>query len=217
MRGDRRLIFAEDFDQPRGDKPPAPPPQADPVFTKADILAARDAGWRDGHAAGLAECECGTAALTHHALTTIADRLDTARAEANAIAEATAEAVVTLLMAAFATAFPALAARHGETESRAVIRAILPGLREEPAVAVRLAPQAVEAVSAEIARHDPDLADRIRIIPTDAQPLGDITITWRAGSATRNTAALWAEIEAILAPAGLLPAPIRQKETEHVQ
>ncbi len=119
-------------------------------------------------------------------------------------------------MGAFAAAFPALSARHAQAELCAVIRAVLPGLREEPRVIVRVAPSTVDAITSEMARHGADWADRLRIEPSETLPPGDVSITWRAGSATRDTAAIWNEIESILAPAGLLPAFVRQKETEDV-
>ena len=66
-----------------------------------------------------------------------------------------------------------------------------------------------------------DLLDRVRLIPTDAIPPGDMRISWRAGSVRRDTAGLWADIENILAPAGLLSPAVRatitRKETENVE
>ncbi len=45
---------------------------------------------------------------------------------------------------------------------------------------------------------------------------GDARVTWRNGQALRDTAALWAQIVDILAPAGLLPYAAA-KEAEHVE
>ena len=133
------------------------------------------------------------------------------------MAEEAAEAVARLLMDAFATAFPALCARHAEGELRAIVRSVLPRLQEEPSIVVRASPHATQALADEIAAIDPDLVDRVRIVPTDSVPLGDIRIAWRAGNARRDTAGLWAEIENVLAPAGLLsPAvPVRNSVKEH--
>jgi flagellar biosynthesis/type III secretory pathway protein FliH len=210
-------IFGEDFDRPRPAAPPPDPKPPEPVYSAADLQETRAQALREGHAAGLAEADGITAALARHALLTIAERLDTARDEANTVAEEAAEAVARLLMDAFATAFPALCARHAEGELRAIVRSVLPRLQEEPSIVVRASPHATQALADEIAAIDPDLIDRVRIVPTDSVPLGDIRISWRAGNARRDTAGLWAEIENVLAPAGLLsPAiPVRNSVKEH--
>ncbi len=215
------LIFGEDFDRPQPAKPPPDPKPVEPVYSAADLQMARAEALRDGHAAGLAEADGVTATLARHALLTIAERLDTARSEANTIAEEAAEEVARLLMDAFATAFPALCVRHAEAELRAIVRSVLPRLQEEPAITVRASPHLTQALTEEIAAIDPELLDRVRVIPTDAVPAGDLRIAWRAGSARRDTAGLWAEIENVLAPAGLL-SPVnhardRVKEPENVE
>ncbi len=200
-------IFGEDFDRPRPAKPEPVPTPPEPVYNAADLQEVRAQALRDGHAAGLAEADGVAAALARHALLTIAERLDGARDEANAVAEEAAEAVARLLMDAFATAFPALCARHAEGELRAIVRSVLPRLREEPMIEVRASPHVAQALSDEIAAVDPDLIDRVRVVSTDAVPMGDIRIAWRAGNARRDTAGLWSEIENVLAPAGLLSSP----------
>jgi flagellar biosynthesis/type III secretory pathway protein FliH len=214
-------IFAEDFDRPRPANPPPDPTPPEPVYSAAELQEARAQALRDGHAAGLAEADGVTGSLARHALLTIAERLDNARDEANTIAEDAAEAVARLVMDAFATAFPALCARHAEGELRAIVRSVLPRLQEEPAIVVRASPHVAQALSEEIAAVDPDLIDRVKVVPTDSIPMGDIRIAWRAGNARRDTAGLWAEIENVLAPAGLL-SPVAHsrnsvKEHENVE
>ena len=210
-------IFNEDFDRPTAPAPPPVPTPSEPVYSAADLQMARAEALRDGHAAGLAEADGVTAALARHALLTIAESLDAAKAEATGIAEETAEAIAQLLMDAFAAAFPALCVRHAEAELRAIMRAVLPRLHEEPSIVVRASPHVTDALTDEIAAIDPDLLDRVRVIPTDAVPEGDVRIAWRAGNVRRDTAGLWNEIENVLAPAGLLGRTRRTvKETEHV-
>ena len=216
-------LFGEDFDRP---KPVTPPPKTkppEPVYTAADLQTARAEALREGHAAGLAEADSATEALARGALLTIAERLDTARAAATDIAEEAAEAVARLLMDTLAAAFPALCAGHAEGELRAIVRAVLPHLHEDPIITVRASPHMTVALTEEIAALEPDLMDRVRLIPTDAVAVGDLRIAWRAGSARRDTAQLWAEIEAVLAPAGLLSQStsasnsVLMKEIENVE
>ena len=50
-------------------------------------------------------------------------------------------------------------------------------------------------------------------VECDAMPPGDVRIAWRNGSATRDAAALWQQVAAVLAPAGLLLAHAAIRET----
>ncbi len=210
-------IFAEDFDRPKAPEPPPTPEPLEPVYTAEQLQAARAEAMREGHEAGLAEADGITASLARHALLTIAESLQTAREDVRTIAEETAESLACLLMDAFATAFPALCARHADTELRAIVRAVVPHLHTEPTITIRASPHVTEALSEEIATLDPEVLDRVRIVPTDSVPEGDIRIAWRSGNASRDTARLWADIENVLAPAGLLNAARQTaKETENV-
>ncbi len=51
--GRARAIFVEDFDHPCDEPAAHPQPDPEPVFSKTDVVAAHDAGWREGHATGL--------------------------------------------------------------------------------------------------------------------------------------------------------------------
>jgi flagellar assembly protein FliH len=210
-------IFVEDFDRPKAPEPTPHPEPIEPVYTAAQLQTARAEAMREGHEAGLAEADGITASLARHALLTIAESLQTAREEVRTIAEDAAESLACLLMDAFATAFPALCARHAETELRAIVRAVVPHLHTEPAITIRASPHVTVALAEEIAALDPEALDRVRIVPTDSVPQGDIRIAWRSGKAHRDTSKLWADIENVLAPAGLLNAERQTaKEPEHV-
>jgi hypothetical protein len=64
-------LFAEDFDTPDA---ALEPEVIEPVFSAAEMTAAREAAWRDGHAAGLEEAIAGDAAATRQAMTAIAEQ-----------------------------------------------------------------------------------------------------------------------------------------------
>ena len=138
------------------------------------------------------------------ALIAISDQLEAARAEAVSIAEQSSEAIARLLMSCFATAFPALCARHGQHELTALLREILPALHREPNITVRISPRISAELATEVHALDAELAKRVRLLPTDALSPGDARIDWENGAATRDAASLWRQIENILAPAGLL-------------
>ncbi len=53
----------------------------------------------------------------------------------------------------------------------------------------------------------------MQIIECDAMAPGDVRIAWHNGAATRDAAALWQQVAAVLAPAGLLRADAAIRET----
>ena len=132
--GGAATLFNEDFDLPPAPIVPPEPEIIEPVFTASDIGAAREAAWRDGHDIGIAETAASGEVAVRQILAQIAAQLHTARNEAVAMADQAAEAIAKLLLDSFGAAFPALCARHGEAEIRAIIRAILPTLQQEPRV-----------------------------------------------------------------------------------
>jgi len=195
------LLFADDFDLP---PEPAEPEAIEPVFSAAEIAEAREAGWRDGHASTLAEAAASDTAAVRQTIEAIAAEFAALRETAAAQAGEAAEAIARLLLDSLAAVLPALCAQHGEAEMQALVRAVLPALSQEPEVTVRVGAESVEAISQEIAKCDPDLASRVRVVPCGTLPVGDVRITWRNGSATRDASALWQQVAAILMPAGLL-------------
>ncbi len=206
------VLFDDDFDLPP--VPPAPPePEIiEPVFTAAELAAAREDASREARDAALAEADAATRTMVSRALTAMAQEMTAARGDVAVVAEAAAEAMARLLLDCFATAFPALSARHGAGEVAAVVRRILPVLHREPRITVRVSPHISAAMAAEIEAMDPDLAARVKIIPTDAVAAEDVRIAWEDGGAVRDTKLLWDQIESILAPAGLLTSARTAKE-----
>jgi len=213
-RGSGVLLFDEDFDIP----PPPPDFEViEPVFSAAELHAAREEAARESRDATLAEIDVSGRAAACLALTEIAGQITAARADIISMSEQSSEAIARLLLGCFAAAFPALSARHGPREVAAVLREILPALRREPNITIRVNPHLVEALTEEFSSLEGDLAAHLRLIPTDAVTLGDARITWENGAATRDTASLWTQIENILAPAGLLNARQTTKEHELVE
>jgi flagellar assembly protein FliH len=201
MALDAAMLFADDFDLP---PEPAEPEVIVPVFSATELAQAREAGKHDGRAIGLAEAAASNAAATRQAIEAIASELATTRDAAAREATEAAEGIARLLLDSLSAVLPTLCAQHGEAEVQALVRAVLPALSQEPEVTVRVTPPSADAVSHEIAKFDPDLAARVHVVPCETLPIGDVRITWRNGTATRDAAALWQQVAAILTPAGLL-------------
>jgi flagellar biosynthesis/type III secretory pathway protein FliH len=202
-------LFAEDFDLPET----GPAPEViEPVFSAAELAAAREMGWREGHEAGLLAAAAGDAASTRATMAQIATQLCAEFEAASTRAEQQAESIARLLLASLAATFPTLSARYGDEEARAIVRSVLPALTQEPAITIRAHSDTTAAISREICQLDPDLRARVETVASEAMPPGDVRITWRNGSAVRSVDALWQQVADVLAPAGLLRADARVKE-----
>jgi flagellar assembly protein FliH len=194
-------LFAEDFDLPEA---AAKPKVVEPVFSVSELTAAREAAWREGHAAGLQEAAAADAAATKRSVAQIAAQLRAEVDVAREAAEQHAEMIAQLLLGSLAATLPALSARYGDAEVRAIVRTVLPQLCQEPAITIRAHPVMAAAVEQGIGELDPELKARVQTVACDDMAPGDARIAWRNGSVVRDTAALWRQVANILAPAGLL-------------
>jgi flagellar biosynthesis/type III secretory pathway protein FliH len=196
-----RALFDQDFDMPEV----APEPEViEPVYSSAELATEREAAWRQGHAAGLEAAAAGDTAATRSAIEAVSAQLASARDTAAALAEQSADAIARLLLDSLAAAFPVLCARYGEAEVQAIVRTVLPALTQEQVITVRANPRTAPSLVREIGGLDPDLAARVEVVACNAMPPGDVRVAWRNGAAVRDTAAVWQQVAAILAPAGLL-------------
>ncbi len=200
------VLYAEDFDDidspvATGSADPVPEPELiEPVFTAAELETAR----AEARQAGRLEAEHGLAGTRTHMLGALAAGIADACAAAHGAAEAAAEGVASCMLTALATCLPSLCEQHGAAELRALTRALLPALSDEPLITVRINPHMVAAMQDEIAMLDGDLADRVRLLPTDAIPPGDARVTWADGSAVRDARRARMAFEEGLAALGLL-------------
>ena len=203
-------LFAEDFDLPET----TPGPEVvDPVFSASELAAAREAAWRDGYADGLQKAAESDAAATRLAMAAIAEQLAAERDAAAIRADQSADVIARLLIDSLAVAFPDLCKQYGDAEVCAIVRVVLPGLRQEQAITVRAHPRTATALAQEITRLDADLTAHVQTVVCDAMSPGDVRIAWRSGSATRDAAELWRQVASVLMPAGLLMAHAAIRET----
>jgi len=211
----RRGLFSEDFDLAPGMSNAPDPEIIAPTFSTAELETARAEAFQAGSDAAAAQAASTDHALIRQAVTAIATHLAAARDELLHHAEETAASLARLLLGSLSAVLPELSARYGEAELQAVIRAVLPGLFKEPAVTVRINPCHAAAAAREIETAEPELAARLHIVPTDSVPPGDVRIAWRNGAASRDAAALWAQVTEALGLAGLAPPPAETRELEH--
>ena len=204
------VLYAEDFDDdgtaPHAaeDTPAAEPEVIEPTFTVTELEAAR----AEGRAAGRAEAERGLAASRTHMLGLLATGVADGRAGAADAAIRAADSVAKCMLGVLLACLPAMCERHGVAELRALSRAVLPGLVDEPKIVVRVHPHMLPPMQAEVAALDFELAERIQLLPTEAVAPGDLRISWADGSVTRDTGKARTIIEDALAGLGLLQREI---------
>lgn len=198
------VLFAEDFDLPEAEQPAPEPEVIEPVFDLRQLETAKAASFDEGVTAGRAALLAEDEIRLRQAVEAFLAELEAARDAARLIGEQAAGEIARLLLASLGAVMPMLCASHGDAEICAVVRTVLPALDMEPEISIRMHPRTGPALLAEIERMDPDLAARVRLVPTDALPAGDVRIAWQDGTATRDAAALWREVAAILLPNGLL-------------
>jgi hypothetical protein len=206
-------LYAEDFDAPKIVAPPVPEPAAEPevtipVFTVADMESAHAAG----RAAARIESANSLAAARVKLLGQISAGIAESQAAAASTAEDAAAAVARTMLSALAACLPALCARHGETELRAFVRALLPSLTEEKRITVRVNPAMIAGLTEEIASLDPAIADCVVLVPAEQMAPGDARVAWQDGSAVRDAGRARAKIADALAALGLLEPGLREKE-----
>ena len=115
------------------------------------------------------------------------------------------------MLSALVACLPALCERHGAEELRSVARAVLPALRNEPRITVRVHPGMLAVMQEEVAALDAELAERIEIIPAGAIAPGDVRIGWTDGQAVRDAGRARAAVDDALAALGLLePSLMRE-------
>jgi flagellar assembly protein FliH len=216
-RSAEHVLFAEDFEEDGTVIEVPPEPEiTEPHFSAADLESARRASWEEGRLAGHAEAEAGQSALVARSLAAIAEALRNAEKEAQAVAEEAADAISRLVMECLATALPALCADYGEGEVRALMQIVMPGLEQQPDIAIRVHPHLLGPVQQELGRFDPDLRARVRLVPTDAMAAGDVRIAWQDGYAQRDAGRLRDEISEILASAEFLPRASNKEKVKEL-
>ena len=124
-------LFAEDFDLP-GSRARARGDRAG-VLRRRGCRGARDRHGATGMLLVSQEAAESDAAATRQAIAAIAEQLAAERDAAAIRADQSAEAIARLLLDSLAAAFPALCARYGDAEVRAVVRIVLPATAQEQA------------------------------------------------------------------------------------
>ena len=202
-------FFTEDFDAVSHAgallvRAPDPEPPATPTLTVPDLEAIREAAYQDGLRDGLQQAATGRDATAGRVIAALEDHLRAAQYQAAQEADRAATSVARLLIQFVMKMLPSACARYGAEEIADVARAVLPGLHQEPHVVVSVHPAVAADVELELTRLGAEMKQRAVLEPTESVLPGDVRITWRDGSAARDTNDLMQRIAAVFASHGLL-------------
>ena len=179
---------------------PEPAVQEPAIFTQEDLDRVRADALSFGRKQGAAEAVSTAEQSVAGTLEQIVDRLG---AVLDALGRADAEqakSATTVALAVIRKLFPETSRRHGLTEIVGVIDAVIGRIIDKPALTVRVA----ESLQSEIAGQLSAVAGmhgfagQISIVGDNGVAEGDCRIAWAGGGATRDTAAIWREINAAI-------------------
>jgi flagellar assembly protein FliH len=198
----QKYLFDVSFDQPEPPNAAAParvPPA--PLFSEAEIEAARSEGFAAGHGTALVEAAQQAEARVAEALERLADGA-AALVDAHAkFAAETERKAVAVLRAVVQKAVPTLCRKDPLAELEAITGRCLAEALDEPRIVLRVNDAQFDAVQARLAglAQANGYAGKIVLLADAAMSDGDARIEWADGGAERDTARLLSEIDAVLA------------------
>ena len=198
------ILYAEDFDDPPGQRSgmivphPSAVDPALPALTQNDVDLACAAAVE----AARTEWEADDERSRVSVLVALQNALSGAREASERTALAATEGTVTTMLAMLSGALPHLCRDHGPAEVRAVIARLLPALRAEPRVTVRVHPDLVASLQRDLADVEPEMAGTITVLPAPLE-LGDLKVTWQNGSFARDTTQILTAMQDALGQLGL--------------
>jgi flagellar assembly protein FliH len=184
------------FDEDHVEEPEIPPP---PVFSEAELEAARLKSLQEGKQAGLKEAE-------HSQLKQVGSVMDRIARDMAVLfeAEAAREALfraesVRLCLSIFEKLFPVFQAKYGFDEMKAALDSVLQKQEAQSQIVISVSPEIAE----ETQKHLTDLQARgLRgthsVRADDSLPLGACKLAWENGGAFKSMETLAEEIKLIM-------------------
>lgn len=196
----KKYLFDVSFDQVAEKLAPEAAP-AEETFTRGALDQARQAGYAEGHAAGLAEAAEATTSTAARALDAITKALPAFLATGDAHAREIERQAVAALRTVVAKALPAYAAREPLAEIEALLNKCLAEAIDEPRIVLRVANAVYEPLREQVdaMAAGSGFGGRIVLLADDALSGGDARIEWADGGAERRLAEQINEIDLALA------------------
>ena len=205
MAAPHKFLFDRSFDLPDAARAVphklAPPPEA--TFTKADVEAARTAGFADGRRETLAEMAQSIDARAAAAIEALASTIEEAlqlRQDAAAAAQSRALETVRAIMR---KAVPALCRTASLLELETLVSECVREAFDEPRIVLRVADGVFDAMQQRLAAitGPAGFAGKVVMLADDSLDLADARVEWAEGGAERDTKRLLRDIDGALARA----------------
>ncbi len=186
-------------DAPAPDEPPKPEPK--PEFTQAQLDAAREEGYIQGHTAALEEASTAREHYIADAINLIAQGLAALEEKQQAANQALANDAMRMAYGVVRKVLPEIAHHHALDNIETFIRQVLPIAVGEPRLLVRahamIAPD-LEARLKDVFTHASFQGSYAVITDYELQP-GDCRLEWDGGGAERNEGRIWQDIREAIA------------------
>jgi flagellar assembly protein FliH len=183
-------------------EPPAP------TFSEEELEAARQAAFAEGKAAGLAEAEQSQVKRLADSVADLPPHFERLSQELEQLETERRRGALDSAVTVVRKIFPRLAREGGLEEIQAVVEACLERLRDEPRLVIRCADSDLDTLRARIEGSTScgSFEGKLVFLADETITPGDVRVEWADGGAERDQAALWKEIDAIIARA-LSPTP----------
>ena len=172
-----------------------------PTYSEEDVAQARQEGLNAGKEEARAETLNGIEMKISDSLDVIGNRLaNLNQIQADSIARISEDAA-SLAFAVAKKIFPVLNEKGALEEVTTVIEDVLQRLVQEPRISIKVAIEQSEKIKERVDNYvqEKGFDGNISVIGEENLSLGDVTIEWSDGSASRNSASLIEEIDDIIA------------------
>jgi flagellar assembly protein FliH len=213
----RKFLFDLDFDAPatptsgRGKAapaidapPPPPPPPPAPTFSETElaqaVAEARAAGEKEGIAKGHTEAMAQIEKQIASMLSAIGSQVATATESAIGERTEIASTAIEVARAVLQKLHPELARQHGLVEIEGILNRCIESLKNEPRLVAYVPTEHLDALKRRVdaLSSTKGFEGRVVLIAEDGMKPSDCRVEWADGGMERSSAAIWAEIEAIL-------------------
>jgi flagellar assembly protein FliH len=206
----RKFLFDVSFDLP--DPPDGAPRPAEPVFSQAELDAARGEGYALGRTAALAEAAAATEARMAEALEALRHGIEQLSAAHDEMCRATERAALELVREVLRQAVPALCRKEAFPELEALVARCFAEALTEPRVVIRVNDALFDMMQSRIGAlsQTNGFTGKVVLLADETLSLVGGRIEWADGGAERDPLRLMNEIDASLARTLAAPAETRR-------
>ncbi len=191
------VLYAEDFDEPLLQAPaqapaaarPAPEPEKSaPSFSLSELRAAAEAAHQRGRDEALREAATSMTTQRNLAAASLVKQLAATQQQAAQAVEQALSMIARTSLSLLSVALPALCADHAEAELCALLHRIVPPMRQQPELHIRVHASLRAVLEEETAAMLEGSGTHVTWTSSSKLMRGDIAISWQNGGALRDTA-----------------------------